>query len=253
VDEVLVAGDLHGHVANFRQLLPLADLANHPRRHLVVQEIVHGPFRYPLGGDRSHQLLDLVAALKCQFPRQVHLLMGNHELAQWTSRRIGKEESNLIELFDAGVMLAYGDQGDDVLAAYREIFLAAPFALRTPNRVFLSHSLPPGSHLSRFDPARLECEIAEEVDVIPGGVLHSLVWGRDTSPDTVGAFLDKVDADLLVTGHHPCDNGFDVPNERQLILDCDGSPACYCMFPADRPLTHAELVACVRTLTPVNN
>jgi hypothetical protein len=250
VDDVLVAGDLHGHVANFRQLLPLADLANHPRRHLVVQEIVHGPFRYPLGGDRSHQLLDLVAALKCQFPRQVHLLMGNHELAQWTSRRIGKEEGNLLELFDAGVKLAYGEQGDDVLAAYREIFLAAPFALRTPNRVYLSHSLPPGSRLAGFDPALLEREVAEEADVVPGGALHSLVWGRDTSPENVGAFLEKVDADLLVTGHLACENGFDAPNERQLVLDCDGSPACYCLFPADRPLTHAELVACVRALAP---
>ena len=59
---VLVAGDLHGHVENFRQLLIRADLANHPRRHFVLQEVLHGPFLYPGGGEKSHQLLDLVAA-----------------------------------------------------------------------------------------------------------------------------------------------------------------------------------------------
>ena len=68
--EVLVAGDLHGNVENFRLLLQKAELAKHPRRHLVLQELIHGPYRYPAGGDKSHQLLHLIAGLKCQFPRK---------------------------------------------------------------------------------------------------------------------------------------------------------------------------------------
>jgi hypothetical protein len=248
VDEVLVGGDLHGDVENFRRLMTRADLAKHPRRHLVLQEVIHGPFRYPLGGDKSHQLLDLVSALKCQFPRQVHFLMGNHELAQCANRPIGKDEDNLLELFETGVKLAYAERADAVLAAYQDIFLAAPFALRTPNRVFLSHSLPAASRLAEFDPAALERDGPLDGDAAPGGALHSLVWGRDTSAENAAAFLAKVDADLLVTGHVPCDHGFEAPNDRQLILDCMGTPACYCLFPADRPLTHAELVACVKPL-----
>jgi hypothetical protein len=228
--------------------MALADLANHPRRHFVVQEVIHGPFRYPLGGDKSHQLLDVVAALKCQFPRQVHYLLGNHELAQSTNRRIGKDEDNLLELFDVGVKLAYAEQADAILAAYKDIFLAAPFALRTANRVFVSHSLPPARHLAAFDAAVLTRDVPHNDDVLPGGSLHALVWGRDTSLENATAFLRRVDADLLITGHIPCDHGFDVPNERQLILECYGSPACYCLFPADRPLTHAELLACVKPL-----
>ena len=70
--DVLVAGDLHGHVGNFQALLKAADLGNHPTRHFVLQELVHGKFRYPAGGDKSHQLVDLFAALKCQFPKRVH-------------------------------------------------------------------------------------------------------------------------------------------------------------------------------------
>ncbi len=248
VAEVLVVGDLHGHIGNFRRVMAIADLATKPRRHLVIQEVIHGPFRYPLGGDKSHQLLDLVAALKCQFPKQVHFLMGNHELAQVTNRRIGKDEDNLLELFEAGVKLAYTESADAVLAAYRDIFLAAPFAFRTPNRVFLSHSLPPATRLADFDPAALQRDVPQPDDVLPGGTLHSLVWGRDTSPENATAFLQRVDADLLVTGHIPCEHGFEVPNDRQLILDGMGAPACYCLFPADRPLTHAELVGCVRSL-----
>ena len=56
-----------------------------------------------------------------------------------------------------------------------------------------------------------------------------------------------MDAGLLVSGHIASEKGFDVPNDRQVIIDCAESPAGYVLFPADRPLTHAELVGCVRT------
>jgi len=101
---------------NFRTLLKLADLAAHPRRHFVLQEVVHGPFRYPAGGDKSHQLLDLVAALAVQFPRQVHFLLGNHELSQWTNRRIEKADEDLNDLFRQGIETAYGKRADAVYA-----------------------------------------------------------------------------------------------------------------------------------------
>src|SRR5438093_9801081 len=84
--DVLVAGDLHGNLANFRRLLERADLRAFPRRHLVLQELIHGEGHYPAGGEKSHQLVDLAAALKCQYPWRVHVLLGNHELAQWTER-----------------------------------------------------------------------------------------------------------------------------------------------------------------------
>jgi hypothetical protein len=246
--EVFVCGDLHGNVENFRILLKRADLAANPRRHFVLQEVVHGSFRYPLGGDRSHQLLDLTAALKCQYPDRVHFLLGNHELAQWTDRRIAKNDEDLLELFKAGVDLAYGERSGEVYAAYLELFAAAPLAVRTGNRVFLSHSLPNASRLEAFDRAVLERDTYEPADLAGSGSVYALLWGRDTGPDNVAAFLARMDADLLVTGHVPCENGFDTPNDRQLILDSLGVPAAYCLFPTDRPMTHAELVACVQLL-----
>jgi hypothetical protein len=246
--EVVATGDLHGNVENFRTLLAKAELVKHPRRHLVLQEVVHGPHQYPSGGDKSHQLLDLLAALKCQFPRQVHFLPGNHELSQATNRLIAKDNVDLNELFRQGVRTAYAPRDEEVYAAYLELLAVAPLALRTPNRVFLSHSLPNAKHLPRFDLALLEQDTQDAASLEYGGTVHSLVWGRDTSLANVTAFLQKVDADLLITGHIPNEQGYSVPNERQLILDSMGATACYCLFPTDRPLSHAELVACVRTL-----
>jgi hypothetical protein len=246
-DEVLVGGDLHGNLENFRRLLLRADLSRNPRRHLVLQEVVHGPYHYPAGGDKSHQLLDLLAALECQSPRQVHFLLGNHELAQYTGRRVSKGDQDLNQLFREGVGTAYGTRAAEVYALYRELLAVVPVAVRTANRVLLTHSLPPASRLADFDPAALERD-STEVDLVPGGAVHSVVWGRDTRAETAAAFLAKMDADLLITGHVPCEAGFEAPNDRQLILDSLGSPACYCLFPTGRPLTHAELVHYVGTL-----
>ncbi|MEO6808263.1 MAG: metallophosphoesterase, partial [Isosphaeraceae bacterium] len=90
-DEVMVVGDLHGHNHTFASVLRDAALDAHPRRHLVLQELVHGPFSYPDDrGDRSHQLVDIVSALKCQYPDRVHLILGNHELSELTGRPISK-------------------------------------------------------------------------------------------------------------------------------------------------------------------
>jgi hypothetical protein len=246
--EIFATGDLHGNLENFRQLLERAALARHPGRHLVLQEVIHGPHHYADGSDKSHQLVDLVAALKCQFPKQVHYLPGNHELAQATGRKVGKEDDDLNRRFRAGVSAAYAPSDGEIYGLYTELFAAAPLTVRTANRVLLTHSLPNRVAMERFNPEVLERDSAPGSELVPGGSVYALLWGRDTREQTVAEFLTRMDANLLVTGHIPCERGYDTPNPRQLVLDCVDSPACYCLFPADRSLTHAELVACVAAL-----
>src|SRR5262249_4121392 len=163
--------------------------------------------------------------------------------AQWTGQWIAKGDADVNEQFRAGLAAAYGARAEEIYAAYLDLFAAVPLALHTANRVFLSHSLPSARRLDDFDPARLTRAEVPEADRLPGGFVHALVWGRDTRPVTVEAFLRKVDADLLITGHIPSEKGFAVPNARQLILDAMGTPAGYCLFPAQGSLSHAELVA----------
>ncbi len=249
VVDILIAGDLHGHVENFRQLIKRADLRHNTGRHLVLQEVVHGPFRYPTGGDKSHQLLDLLAALKCEYPQRVHALLGNHELAQCTGQWIAKDDVDLNDHFLTGVNNAYGAHAGDVFAAYRELLSTWPLAIRTPNRVLLCHSSPPARRIEAFNPAVLEEPAPDGAEWKPGGMIHSLLWGRDLRTESIKAFLAKMDADLMITGHIPCAEGYATPNEYQIILDCLGAPAGYCLFPTSRPLTYKELLTCVHTLS----
>jgi hypothetical protein len=247
-EDVLICGDLHGNVGNFQVLMRRADLATHPRRHLILQEVIHSPFRYPGGGDKSHQLLDLYAALKCQFPERVHLLMGNHELAQWTNRPIIKEEENFNELFAKGVREAYADAALGIYTGYVDLFAVLPLGVRLRNRVFISHSLPAVKYLPDFDLAQIETDELPASAYAPNGVVFGLLWGRDTAQAHVDAFLQKVDADWLISGHIPCDEGYALPNDRQIVLDCAKSPAAFCLLPADRPLGREEFVASIHMI-----
>lgn len=241
-DDVLVAGDLHGNLENFRQLVRLADLDTHPLRHLVLQEFVHGTGRYPQGGCTSHRLVDLVAVLKCRYPHRVHLVIGNHELAELTGRPIAKGGESMLELFEAGVESGYGEYAEQVLDAYDELFDAFPLAVRTANRVFISHSIPPGAVLDRFDLEIFDVPSVHEDERGKGSSFHHLVWGRDVSEETSRRFAQMVDADLLVTGHIAQPEGFAIPNDRQVIVDCVDVPAACVLIPTDEPLTHSRLV-----------
>jgi hypothetical protein len=247
--EVLVAGDLHGHVGNFQAVYQAADLAKNPKRHLVLQEVIHGKFLYPGGGDKSHQLLDLFAALKCQFPSQVHMLLGNHELAQWTNRMVMKEDRDLNVIFTEGVVEAYGpEKGPAIYEAYLRLFGVLPLALRTANRILISHSLPREKAISKFELRHLETDMFPPEDLTVGGSVYELLWGRDTRAETCNAFLKKVDADWLVSGHIAQATGFDRPNPRQIIVDCCDSPAAYVLLPADRPITAEEFAGSIRMI-----
>lgn len=251
-DEVLVVGDMHGNLANFKKVIQLAKLGDHPRRHVVLQELVHGPYRYANeGGEVSHRLIDVVSAYICQYPGRVHYLLGNHELAQWTRREIAKNNESLNQRFILGVSTAYPDHVEEMLAAYDDLFDSLPVAIRLPNRVFLSHSLPEAIRLQTWKLDFLKKSVFTEDDYKLGGCIHVVVWGRDISEQTAKQYLDLVDADLLVSGHIPCDHGFEKPNPFQIIIDGKDENAHVLMIPTGEPITHEKLMNCLVKLSEV--
>jgi hypothetical protein len=249
VDDVLVVGDLHGNVPAFRRVLDIAALGKNPRRHLVLQELVHGKRYYPDdGGDRSHQLVDLAAALKCQYPSRVHVLLGNHELSEITGRAIGKDGQALNAIFRQGITTAYGAHADAVYATYQTLFAALPLAVRTPNRVFLCHTIPDATYLDSIDMEVFKLDDWPPEQMKRGGTVYAVTWGRDTSTETVDRFAAMVDADWFITGHQPCDNGFRQANHRQVIIDGTDPHPTYLLFNAHEPVTMQTLLDGVRTL-----
>jgi hypothetical protein len=246
LDELMVVGDLHGNLRAFKKVLAIAALDRHPRRHLVLQELIHGRLTYPDdGGDRSHQLLDVVAALKCQYPDRVHIILGNHELSELTGRIIGKDGEALNARFRVGITTAYGPAAGEVFETYKELFAALPLAVRTPNRVFICHTIPDEDDLDRLDLSVLQADTWPPESLVRRGTVYAMTWGRDTDPAVADRFAAMVDADFFVCGHQPCDNGFRQANHRQIIIDGTDPYPAYCLFPATTPTTIDALFRCV--------
>ena len=236
-DDVLITADLHGHRDNFERILALADLEHHPRRHLVLQEVIHGGPRYENGGCQSHLMLEATAHLKLQFPGRVHTLLSNHELSEMTDYPLMKDGQILLLSFRLGLQAAYGTAADAVHAAYCEFIRSCPLAIYLPGGVFLSHSVPERIPEQGWDVGVLSRTLTTR-DYAVEGEAGRVVWGRDYRAGNAQAFAELVQARLLIHGHTPCVRGFSQPNPWQLILDCchdDGVCLLLPVNPAQRP------------------
>jgi hypothetical protein len=247
-DEVMVTGDVHGHKRNANLIRRLAALDEHPRRHLVVQEVCHGGPVYPQnGGCMSHAILEDIAWLKSRFPRQVHFILGNHELSEMTDYPIQKNRQMLNLSFRLGLQQMYGPAAEDVRQAILCFLWSCPLAVRLPQGVFISHSLPDGVDFRGFDPSVLVRDLVAE-DFVEQSDVFRMLWGRDYRRENAKAFCEKIGAKILITGHEPCAQGFLAPNEYQIILDCCGDQATYVVLPIDEELSHAEIVKRLKRL-----
>lgn len=243
--DVMITGDLHGHLHNFRRIVRIADLPRHPRRHLVLQELLHA--MYTDTPDRSYQLLEEVAILKNVYPAQVHLLLANHDLAELLGLDILKKGRSVLQAFETALEEAYSFNKDVVRKAYTGFLRALPWAAATPHGLFLSHSVPRGSHLEQFS-RELFTTPTPEPDLGKEGPVFRMVWGRDLSHRTSEGFARRVGASLIITGHHPCRNGHAEPNEHLVILDCKDGNGAYVILPLSRPVAQDEVVTRIRHL-----
>ena len=242
-DEVMITADLHGHRMNFNAIRTQADLAAHPRRHLVLQEVCHGGPPSPSGnGCMSYTLLEDVARLKAEFPSRVHFILSNHELAELTDYPILKAKKMLNVMFRMGLQEMYGPATDKIREAYLPFLRSCPLAVRLVDAgVLVCHSLPERVDIGGFDTAIFDRPLSD-ADLGNQGGAFALVWGRDYRAANARAFAELVGARFLVHGHDPCPEGFKAPNEHQIILDCCGAKPHYLTLSTSEEITHAEAV-----------
>lgn len=247
-DDVMITADLHGHRRNFNQIKKLAALEANPRRHLILQEVCHGGPTYPKsGGCMSHTLLEDVARLKATFPDRVHFLLSNHELAELTDYPIVKSQKMLNLLFRMGMQELYGPATEKVREAMQNFLRSLPLAVRLPGGVFVCHTLPEEVDRRGFD-AGVFADPLDPLDFKEHGTVFRFLWGRDYRGENAAAFARLVDASVLIHGHEPCPEGFRIPNDKQIILDCCTQEARYLLLPTDEPLSHEQIVGRVRRL-----
>jgi len=241
--DVWIAGDLHDHRRNLDKLLYRADLANHPDRHLILQEIVHGDHWDENGAEGSWETLLRAANLKCDFPRQVHFLLANHDLAQIHGEGIMKGGQSVCAAFNKAVRRDFAGRSGVVQAAITEFLLSFPLAIRTQNGLFFSHSVPTDTEVPVFDYGVFNRPLTGADYQRRTGPVYQLIWGRRTTPESVGQFLDNLCAQLIVTGHQPQEMGYAINGDRHLIIASDHNQGVFLRASLTGPLDMETLLS----------
>ena len=256
-EEIVYAGDLHGNRQNLARIIAFCDLAAHPDRRLVLQEIVHcerGPqsrgigFGDPAldaGGDLSPDVLLRAVRLKLAQPERVYFLIGNHDLAEITGQEIAKGGRGMCRDFKARLIACFGDQADEVHAAIAEFLHSLPLAARCANGAFLTHSLPAPARMPLVDWTILNRPY-QPADLLRGGSVYEWTWGRGHSAQQLAELAQRLDARCFLLGHQPVEEGFRIEHGRLVLLATDHAYGAIMVFDAGAEMPQEDLPQHIR-------
>jgi hypothetical protein len=214
--DMVIAGDIHGHRRNFERVVTYAALDKNPDRHLVLQEIIHGGPEDEQGGCLSFELLADAVKLKIDYPNRVHFILANHDTAFINNSEVMKGGKEMNVAMRAAMRRHFGDRTKDVESAMERFLFSQPLAVRTSNRIWVSHSLPSNRMLEKFDFSIFVRNLKIN-DIVRPNSAYLLTWGRGHSNKTLDVIADKLDVDLFVLGHQVQETGW-MSNDKNLII-----------------------------------
>mgnify|MGYP001567293745 CR=1 FL=1 len=248
--DVIVTGDLHGHRRNFERIVTFADLANHPDRHVILQEIIHGGPEDSEGGCLSYRLLFDVVRYKVSFPDRVHVIMGNHDTAFINNSEVMKEGREMNRAMRAALEREFRQGAGEVELAVRQFLFSQPLAVRCDNRIWMSHSLPGDRFIEKFDLGILRRPLKVN-DVVRPGSAYLLTWGRKHSQVLLDKMAELLDSDIFVLGHQPQEQGWSQAGRNLIILASNHDHGCLLSIDPGKSYTVERLIESIVPLASV--
>lgn len=248
--DLVVAGDLHNHLRNFQRIQAYADLKGHPKRGVILQELIHGGPLGPQGQDTSFDMLIEAVQWAQAFPQQVHFLLANHDLSQVQRLPVMKDGYDLTDRFTRHLQLKYGGQADEVAAALQDFIYSQALAAISVNGLFLSHSLPGPRDLAGFDATVLRRPLVE-ADYTRTGSVHKLVWGRHQNGEVLTSLAKLWWADVFICGHQQQEQGIGTIEPNLMIVDSSHNHGALLRLDLGRPYTLAGLRAGIVPLAAI--
>ena len=248
---LIITGDIHGHLRNFERIVAFADLPNNPDRHIILQEIIHGGPEDSQGGCLSYKLLFEAIRYKLKFPDQVHMIMGNHDTAFINNSEVMKDGKEMNRAMRQAIEREFKQASDDVALAIRQFLFSQPLAIRCNNRIWISHSLPSDRAIDKFEPKTLERQLKIN-DVVRPGSAYLLTWGRKHSQ----AILDKLagifDIDLFILGHQPQEKGWNQAGNNLIIIASNHNHGCLLSIDLAKSYTIEQLIDSIVPLASIS-
>jgi hypothetical protein len=239
--ELVITGDLHGHRRNFERAVTFADLAHHPHRHIILQEIIHGGPEDSEGGCLSYQLLFDVVRYKLKFPEQVHVILSNHDTAFINNSEVMKDGKEMNRAMREAIKREYKKDSTKVISAINQYLFSQPLAVKCENGIWVSHSLPADRLADKFDPKIMDRELKAD-DIVKPGSAYLLIWGRKMSQALLDRMAELFDVDLFILGHQPQEQGWRQAGNNLIIIASNHNHGCLLPIDLTKSYTTEQLI-----------
>ncbi|MGB9844967.1 MAG: metallophosphoesterase family protein [Methanothermobacter tenebrarum] len=207
-ENLLVVTDLHGNLRDFKTYLKIWE-EDYNRGCPIV---FTGDFIHSMGyEDGSVEILETLRVYYRRY-KNFYLLLGNHEWSHITGIDVFKGGINQSLSFERLLNEKFGDHWMEKLESYKRFFKELPFAVKTENKVFISHA-GPSRHIKGIDDM---INIKENGYQSPA--VYEMLWNRYGSylEDDIDEFLKRVECNAMIVGHTPVD-GYQIIG-NQIIL-----------------------------------
>ena len=209
--KAIVVTDLHGNFDDYKRYMEIWE----KYKSNNFQFILTGDFIHAMG-IKDDKSIDILESVKYNWENSenFHILLGNHEWSTISSVSVYKGGLNQSQYFEGLLKERFGDQWSKKLEEYQNFFKKLPIAVKTDNKVFISHGGPPRNIKS----------IDEIINIADEGYLRNdrlsqILWNReeDFSENDLKTFLRTVGCKAMIVGHTPVD-GVKLLYEKQVIV-----------------------------------
>jgi len=216
--EATIIGDIHGDLDSLLRIIDESNFVENAKQGKDVYAIFLGDY-----GDRgvhSPEVYFAVLSLKKMFPEKAILLRGNHE---------GPEDL-LAHPHDLPLHLGrkFGDKVHVVYEGLTRLFEHLYLAVIVGNRYVMLHggipskaeSLEDVAYACEMHPAESHLEEilwSDPVEGISGTLFSPRGAGRLFGKDVTERFLGILDAQMIIRGHEPADDGYKINHDGKVL------------------------------------
>jgi Icc-related predicted phosphoesterase len=209
--KAMIITDLHGNLKDFNRFMRIWDNFRNKDNHLIIT----GDFIHAMGRENDESI-EILESIKYHFETvpNFHVLLGNHEWSAISHIAVYKAGINLSLTFDELLKEKFGEIWSKKLELYNDFFKNLPLAVKTENKVFISHAGPPKNLNNLEDIINITNE-----DYLHNKLLFELLWNRydDYTEKDIDSFLEKVGCNVIIVGHTPV-NGVSLIGKRQIVV-----------------------------------
>lgn len=235
--KAMVITDLHGNISDLNKYIDIWNDFKSQENHLIIT----GDFIHAMGIEDDNSI-EVINSLKnlVKKSNNVQILLGNHEWSVISELTLYKGGKNLSFNFESLLKNKYGKEWKKVLQKCVKCFKKLPLAVKTSNKVFISHA----------GPSKKIKGLEEIINIKRNGylnnpILFDILWKRknEYSHKDLDNFLKVVGCNAMIVGHTPV-NGVEIVNNRQLIVSSSFSKGkkAYIELDLEKEITDARQI-----------